>query len=176
MWAPKGVSVACVAAVAALSACSSSKWPAPPSVSLSPVPSPSVSPGSPVPLPVTLHRGTARVAVTGGLKAHFTLPLRSGGAYARAPGSFSASFIDRRGNALIVGGTTPSRRAKTSSALTLSIVVQAKHAYAFPSARGECTITVTRATHSKLSARFRCGKLSRGGKAIRASGTFLASR
>ena len=174
MWAPRGVSVACLAAVAAFSACSSSS--APPAVSLSPVPSPSVSPGSPVPLPVTLHRGSATVVVTGGLKARFTLPLTSGGAYARAPGSFSASYVDRRGNALIVGGTTPPRRAKTSPALTLSIVVQSKRAHAFPSARGECTITVTRATHSKLSARFRCGKLSRGGKTIRASGTFLASR
>ena len=125
---------------------------------------------------MSLHTGSARVVVTGALKARLALPLTSGGAYARSPGSFSASFVDRRGNALIVGGTTPSGSARTSKALTLSIVVQDKKTYAFPSARGECTITVIRATHSKLSARFRCGKLSRGGKTIRASGTFLASR
>jgi hypothetical protein len=170
--------------MAVLSACSSnsssgfspSPLPPPPSISLPPVPTPSTGPGSPIPLPVSLHSGSAHVRVTGGLKAKLTLPLRAGGAYARSPGSFSVSFIDRRGNALIVDGTTPTGHAKTSSALTLSIVVQAKKANAFPSSQGECTVTFISATASGFSARFRCGKLSRGGKTIRASGTFSASR
>jgi hypothetical protein len=173
------LSVAAVAVAAALvlAACTSNKpsgASSPPS--LSPVPSQTHTAGSPVPLPVALSKGSAKVRVTGGLKAKLTLPLGSSGAYARTPGRFSLSFIDRRGDALIVGGTTPSHRAKTSSALTLSLVVQGKKAYAFPSARGECTITVARATGSSFSVRFTCGKLSRSGKTIHATGTFQASR
>ena len=116
------------------------------------------------------------MVVTGAVRATLTIPLGPNGAYQPPPGSFSLSFVGRQGNALIVGGTTPRATVRTSSDLTLSLIVQAKHALAFPSARGECSITPTKVRPARFEARFTCRNLKHAGKAIAAKGTFVAFR
>jgi hypothetical protein len=131
--------------------------------------------GIPLVEPVKVSHGKATLHVTGGFKLDLDLPLGRNGVYQPNPGSFSLSFVARDGNGLLVGGSTPLGSAKTSSDLTLSFVLQGKHAYAFPSAEGECTIDVTHAGPKSFSATFSCKPLKAEGKTITARGTFEAS-
>ena len=169
-----------------LVACSSGSSPPPPA---SPSTQPSVvvappattgapSTGGPVaPRPVSLHHGGTVVKVTGAVKATLTLPLGAHGTYQPPPGSFSLSYVGRLGNALIVGGDTPDGKVRTSSTLTLSLVIQTpKRALPFPSARGECSITPTQETRTRIAAKFTCHNLKHAGKVIDATGTIVAFR
>src|SRR5437879_11859335 len=162
-----------------LSGCASGAQP-PPSPSATPRLSTPTATGSPtgtaVTTPVRLRKGTATFRVGGSLKRKLTLSLGSSGAYQPAPGQFSFSFIDRSGDALIVNGATPSGTTRTSTALTLTIVLQTSHPLPFPSSHGECAITVTGSGPTRLTARFSCRNLLHGPKTIRATGTFDAKR
>jgi hypothetical protein len=115
------------------------------------------------------------VKVTGEIKMKLTLPLGPHGVFQPSPGNFSISYLGRDGNGLIVAGPTPEASAKTSADLTLSIVLQGESARAFPSSRGECTVTITRSTSSGMEATFKCGSLTSQGKTIQARGSFVAS-
>jgi hypothetical protein len=125
---------------------------------------------------VVLTRGTATVRITGDVKAKLTLPLGQNGAYQPSPGAFSLSYAGRAGNGVIVSGTTPLGRARTSSSLTLSLVVQEQRALVFSSGQGECSITVTSAAAARIEADFRCHGLRTKGKSISATGHFVAFR
>jgi len=84
-------------------------------------------------------------------------------------------YLDRAANGLIIQGSSPGRPARTSSQLSLSIVLQARGAESFISSRGECRIRITRATPRSVSGKFSCGKLTFHRKGIRATGTFNGS-
>ena len=168
-----------VIATFTLSSCSSSSNPPPPSATSS-VPIPTVTTASPtpppLPAPVRLRTGSASIRVTGSIREKLTLPIGPNATYQPVPGEFSITFVSKAGDALIVGGATPTRTESTSTTLTLSFILQAKQPRAFPSARGECRMTVTGAGTASIAARFRCRNLRAGGKAIDAAGTFHASR
>jgi hypothetical protein len=172
--------VAPLLAVLVLAGCTSK--PEPPATptatfSIGPTPTATASPSS-VPLTpaVSLTHGSAEVKVTGDIKMKLTLPIGPNGVFQPPPGNFSVSYVGRDGNAVIVGGPTPEATARTSADLTLSLVLQGKVALAFPSSRGECSLTITRSTSAGFEARFRCGSLTSSGKTIQAAGTFLATR
>ena len=68
------------------------------------------------------RRRVALVHVRSAVKETLRLRVGSNATYQPAPGSFAISFIDRRANALILGGDTPTGTVRTSRAITLSIV------------------------------------------------------
>jgi hypothetical protein len=123
---------------------------------------------------VDVTNGSATIRVTGAFKETLTLSIANNGAYQPSPGEFSVSYVGRAGNALIVSGTTPLGRERTSSSLTLSLVVQGKRSYVFASAEGECSITPTEASRDRFGANFTCRGLKKDGKTIDATGRFLA--
>ncbi|MCA1833466.1 MAG: hypothetical protein ABR600_12610 [Actinomycetota bacterium] len=170
--------IAVVGAALALGGCTSAPEPtASPSSTFTSAPTPSqiATTSAPLAPAVTIAHGTATVLISGQLKSKLTLPIGPNGVYQPAPGTFRLSFLGRDGNALILGGDTPSATARTSPDLTLSIVIQADQARAFSSARGECTITVTGSTTSRFEAKFACAGLTSQGKTIHATGSFVAS-
>ena len=158
-----------------LVACSSGPQPAPTGSVTTPATTASPS-GTSVVTPLRLRTGRAVVRVSGDIHRRLALPLGPSSAYQPPPGQFSLNFLDRSANALIVNGATPSRTVRTSTGLTLTVVVQTSHALVFASARGECSINVTGSGTARLVAGFSCRNLSSDHKTIRATGTFEARR
>jgi len=158
-----------------LVACSSGPQPAPTGSVTTPATTASPS-GTSVVTPLRLRTGRAVVRVSGDIHRRLALPLGPSSAYQPPPGQFSLNFLDRSANALIVNGATPSRTVRTSTALTLTVVIQAANPLPFPSAHGECTLHVTRHADTRFAASFACRKLSAGRKTINASGRFQVSK
>ncbi len=115
------------------------------------------------------------VIVHGDFTAKLTLPIGPQSTLQPPPGAFRITYVNHDGNALLLGGDTPAGHAQTSPDLTLSLVLQGKQAYAFPSASGECAMTA-RTAPGRIEAHFTCGKLTARGKTITARGTFVAFR
>jgi hypothetical protein len=138
----------------------------------------STSTGTPRVVP--LHSGSATVRMSGGLDEHLKLPLAPPGAsiWGRSTGQISLKYLSRDGDALLINGSIPGRSAKTSTALTLSFVVQRTGAVAFSSSRGECEVTIRRSETKSVRGSFTCSKLRSLGKprkVVTAAGAFSGS-
>jgi hypothetical protein len=172
--------IASVLAVGALAVACTGKRAEPSSTSgASGSPSPSsTSTGAPHVVP--LHSGSATVRMSGGLDEHLKLPLAPPGAsiWGRSTGQISLKYLTRDGDALLINGSIPGPSARTSTALTLSFVIQRGGAVAFSSSRGECQVTIRRSETKSVRGSFTCSKLRSLGKprkVVTAAGAFSGS-
>jgi hypothetical protein len=140
----------------------------------SPEPSPSASP----PAAVELGRGTATLALSGSVDLDAAPTLASRSSYAPPPGELRLTW--RGGKILFgLGGTSFMGTRPTSGDLVLQIIVLVGGGdVVFTSDAGECRIAVSRADADRVEGSFSCDRLidESGDKAVRATGTFEASR
>lgn len=154
--------------------------PSGPSDAASIAPSPSVEP-SPTPSPppaVDLDRGSATLALSGSFDLDAAPSLASQTSYAPPPGELRLAW--RGGKILLgLGGTSFTGTRPTSGDLVLQIIVLVGGGdVVFTSDAGECRVEVSRADADRVEGSFSCDRLidESGDRAVRATGTFEASR
>src|SRR5216117_3495247 len=174
--------IAAILAAGSLAAACTGKGISPqPSISSGPNGSPNASSSqSGSPRVVSLHKGAASLRLSGGLETHLNLPLAPPGAsiWGRSTGQISLKYLTRDGDALLLNGSIPGASARTSTALTLSLVIQNGGTVAFSSSRGECKVSVRRSTTKSVRGAFTCSKLRSLGKprkVVTAAGEFSGS-
>ena len=130
----------------------------------------------PAPTPVRIHKGQAKVSVSGGFNRRFVLPPGPGSVYAPPPGQIALNWLDRHGNALIIRGDSFRGTRKSSRDLALSLVLQAGQPFVFAAQADQCTVTLAKLRAKSLSGTFRCSKISGTNKTITAHGSFVGHR
>jgi len=106
-----------------------------------------------------LKNGTAHIEISGPQSATLDLPLQNG-AYA-ANIAIGLAYQDSSKNTFAIAGVAFTGTAKTSSTLTVSVVVTSPVILA-TSASGECSLTLSEASSSHVKGTVSCENVSGG--------------
>lgn len=142
-------------------------------------PSGSVPPTSSPGITGSVSRGTASVAVTGGLNATVALGKLSSAVWAPPPSGIALTWAGDRQQSLSIGGPSFTSQQPTSDARVLSFGVLGSTGslVQFRSAAGECLVTINPALPDNMGGVFTCHQLasSDGAVTVDVQGTFSAT-
>lgn len=130
--------------------------------------------------PGTFTAGRATVSVTGDVSGQVTLGNLFAGTFSPPPPPGAMVLVWNAGGAdattLGLGGLSFTGTQPTAPTLSLSLTLQSGTDIAsFLSTAGECSITIDRASATRVSGSFRCPDLTGSlGEVVDASGTFTA--